>query len=271
MRGAYTAGCLKWLIDNDFKFDHSYGISAGAVLLACYELKEIELLKKLTCEVFTSSEFFGFKAFLKEGKYVAYDYMFDDILAKKLAFNPLKIKLVDTEPKIGLYDLKQSKCVYYGKDDINITTLKAACSLPIVSKIINYKNNLILDGGISKMIPIEKSIEDGNQKHLVICTKAENYVRKPSSKAVALLMKILYPKYPKMREDYLARSGNYYKQMDIVAQCCKQNDAILIRPSVEIKNINRFKGNKEDLYNLFELGYNDMEKNRTELFKMFKF
>lgn len=269
MRAAYTAGCLKWLIEHDVRFDNSYGISAGAVLLACYELKEDELLKKITCEVFNSSDFFGLNAFKKEGKYVAYDYMFDDILAKKLKFNPERIKMIDSNPKIGLYDLDKSKCVFYDKNDINIKTLKASCSLPIVSKIIEYKGSKILDGGISKMIPIEQSINDGNQKHLVICTKSKNYVRKKSSKIVALLMKIFYRKYPKMCDDYLNRTVNYYKQMDIVKKQCELNDALLIRPSVDLKNISRFKGNTKDLYDLFNLGYQDMENKKNEIFKIF--
>ena len=33
MRGAYTAGCLAWLIENNVHFDSAYGISTGAVHL----------------------------------------------------------------------------------------------------------------------------------------------------------------------------------------------------------------------------------------------
>lgn len=269
MRGAYTAGCLKWLIENNFTFDCSYGISAGAVLLAAYELKEMELLKKITCDVFVSPEFFGLNAFLKEGQYVAYKQMFQEVLAKDLKFDPSQLKSVATNVRIGLYDLQQQECVYYPKEDITIDTLMAACSLPIVSKSIVYKNKRVMDGGISKMVPIEQSILDGNKKHLVICTKPENYVRPKSSSFVGVLLKLVYRKFPKLVSDYMSRSVHYHQQMDICVDLQKQGHAILIRPSKEIKGISRFKGEKESLAELFELGYQDMEKQRDQLIAMF--
>ena len=41
MRGAYTAGCLSWLLENSISFDSAYGISTGAVHL-CSFLSENE-------------------------------------------------------------------------------------------------------------------------------------------------------------------------------------------------------------------------------------
>ena len=36
LRGAYTAGCLSWLIDEGIEFDGAYGISSGAVHLTAF-------------------------------------------------------------------------------------------------------------------------------------------------------------------------------------------------------------------------------------------
>ena len=44
LRGAYTAGCLAWLIDHDIEFDCSYGISTGAVYLVNFLMKSKENL-----------------------------------------------------------------------------------------------------------------------------------------------------------------------------------------------------------------------------------
>lgn len=37
-----------------------------------------------------------------------------------------------------------------------------------------------MDAGLIDMIPIEQSIRRGNEKHIFISTKEENYVRKPA-------------------------------------------------------------------------------------------
>ena len=38
MRGAYTAGCLAWMIDQQLEVDYGVGISAGAVNICAYFL-----------------------------------------------------------------------------------------------------------------------------------------------------------------------------------------------------------------------------------------
>ena len=43
MRGAYTAGCLAWLLDNGITFDSAYGISTGAVHLCSYPVSYTHL------------------------------------------------------------------------------------------------------------------------------------------------------------------------------------------------------------------------------------
>ena len=39
MRGAYTAGVLSWLIDQGIEMDYGVGISAGAMNLCSYAMK----------------------------------------------------------------------------------------------------------------------------------------------------------------------------------------------------------------------------------------
>ena len=40
IRGAYTAGAVKWLNDNNITFDYGVGISSGSVYLALYWNKD---------------------------------------------------------------------------------------------------------------------------------------------------------------------------------------------------------------------------------------
>ena len=38
--------------------------------------------------------------------------------------------------------------------------LKGACTLPIIGRVVKHDDKELLDGGITKMIPIEESIKD---------------------------------------------------------------------------------------------------------------
>ena len=52
MRGAYTAGALTWLIDNNIEFDAGYGISTGAVHLCNFLTKNKENLHIVPIKMF---------------------------------------------------------------------------------------------------------------------------------------------------------------------------------------------------------------------------
>ena len=51
------------------------------------------------------------------------------------------------------------------------TAVKASCSLPFVSPMVKFQGMRLLDGGIADPIPIQKSIDDGNKKHVIIMTR----------------------------------------------------------------------------------------------------
>ena len=98
------------------------------------------------------------------------------------------------------------------------------------------------------MIPIERALEQGCTKTLVITTKPKDYVRKPASKIVEFLMRIIYHKYPQIAKDYHVRHLNYYHQVEIINRQVEQGKAVQTKA-------------------LYELGYNDMEARCEEILK----
>ncbi len=268
MRGVYTAGALAWLNDHHITFDYGVGISSGAVALVCYmeenKTTPYNMIVKYAC----NGENVGLKAFLTEGHYVAYNRLFkEDLLGKeKLSLKPLRTE-GHMQAEVGTYDLNKGETVFFDVKDLDddLELLRGTCALPIASAVVNYKGEKYLDGGITKMIPIERSIEQGCTKHLVITTKPSDYKRKPANKIVLFLMKLIYRKYPAIRRDYKVRHLNYYKQMGIIEDLVEKKDAVLVRPSRSI-NISRFKGNPKDLDELYRLGYQDMEDKKEEIY-----
>lgn len=267
MRGAYTAGCLSWLIDEGIEFDGAYGISTGAVHLSTYLFKNKEWLLKASTEVIANKKYIGANAFVHAGQIVDYDSMFKDF-RENYGFDIDNLK-TDVKAKIGLYDLNEGKTVYLPISDIDESLLKAACSLPLLGKTTKKNGHKYLDGGITKMIPIEESIKDGYTKHLIITTKPIDYVRKPSNKIVVKLMKTFYPDCPNMSKDYEVRHINYNKQIGIINDLVKSGDALYRYPTGEV-NVTRLGGSTKDLISLFEMGRNDMENMREDIYKLIK-
>lgn len=269
MRGAYTAGALSWLIDNDIEFDNAYAISTGAVHLTNYLIKSKKNLLEFSTQYITDKNAIGIRAIFRCGHLVDYDYLFDYLMCKIHKFDIKNLKDVKTKAMIGVYELTSGKTEYHAVQNLDIQELKAACSLPLLGKVARLKDRQMLDGGITDMIPIEQSLKDGCDKHLIITTKPADYVRKPSSKFVCLIMKLRYRNCPNIAKDYAVRHNNYYKQIEEIQKVQNENKAIYICPSKH-SNVSRLGGSTKDLQELFELGRNDMEARKDEIFALFK-
>ena len=270
MRGAYTAGCLAWLIDNDIEFNSAYGISTGAVHLCSYLCKNVDYLYDLSTNHIADKELVGLRPLLREHCYVGYDYLFEHILPDVKKYDISKAKASSCDAKFGVYDMEKGTFFIKVKDiDEKMLLLKAACTLPVIGKIVYYEGRGYLDGGITKMIPIEEALADENEEFLVITTKPKGYVRKPATSFVKGLMRSMYKKYPNVEKDYAVRHLNYQKQIDIINDLVAKDKAIYMYPSKEIP-VKRLTGDKPNLRILYQLGYDDMESRREEIVKRFK-
>ena len=270
MRGAYSAGCLSWLLDNNISFDSAYGISTGAVHLCSYLMNSKELLYNCATDYIADDKLIGMKSIMREKTYVGYNLLFSDILPnagyhiKNAQNNPCKAK-------IGLYDLDLGKCIYKSVDEIDekMELLKASTTLPIIGRLVNYDGHKYLDGGITDMIPIDEAIRDGNEKFLVITTKPHDFVREPASGAIVSLMGLTYPKHKSVKADYKIRHINYNKQVAKVHELEEEGLAIHMAPSKTIP-VKRMTGDKPSLRILFDLGYADMEARKDEIIAAFR-
>lgn len=270
MRGAYTAGCLAWLLDNGISFDSAYGISTGAVHLCSYLMKDKELLYDCSTDYIADEQLIGMKSIKREKTYVGYNLLFSKILPEA-GYHIKNAKNSGCDAKIGVYDLDLGKCVYSSVNDIDdeMELLKASTTLPIIGRAVKYKGRLLLDGGISEMIPIRQAVEDGNKKHLVITTKPKDFVRKPANPLIVNLMGLTYPKHKCVKKDYAVRHLNYNAQVDQIHELEKAGNAIHISPSKTIP-VKRMTGDKPSLRLLYDLGYNDMEAHKDEIIAAFR-
>ena len=269
MRGAYTAGALAWLVDNDIVFDNAYGISTGAVHLINYLMKSKDNLFYFSTEGIADKRLIGVNSFLRCGRIVDYDFLFDHMLPEELHFSMDLMKENKINAYVGLYDLKVGKTKYYLLKDMDMQQLKASTTLPILGKIVYHNGEELLDGGITDMIPINRALNDKCNRNLIITTKPADYVRKPAKKAIVSLMKRVYPQCENISKDYAIRHLNYNNQISLIKKLEEDKQAVYIYPSKASK-VSRLSGSKQDLIDLYNLGYSDMENRREDILSLLK-
>ena len=269
IRGAYTAGALKWLKDEGLQFDYYVGISSGAAYLSFYLADRMDVAKKMATYYTCQKDVVGFRALLKCGYYVNYKKVFEEDMIEKEHMSIHNVISQKLPMEVGCYDLAKGKTIYFNSSELDekMKIIRGACALPIASAIVEVNGHRLLDGGITKMIPIERALEENCTKCLVITTKPKDYVRKPSSRFICALMKLVYKECPQVAKDYKVRDKNYYAQRKIIDDMVSAGNAVNIYPSETLK-VSRWKGDPESCEKLYELGYKDMEARKEEIYHL---
>jgi len=260
MKGIYTAGVLDFFLDKGIEFSAVYGVSAGACHMCSFLSKQRGRARDISLDYLDSKKYCSVESFLTTGDLfnvkTAYklipDYLnpYDHATFEKYAGRAYAVvtNIVTGRPEyLRLRDMRE-----------DIIAVRASASLPMVSRNVKIGDRLYLDGGISDAIPIRKSILDGNRKNVVILTKEEGYVRKPSSHLE--IMKLRYLKYPKVYELMKERHTAYNDTMAFLEQQQENGQAFVIRPKQK-SDVGRIEKDAEKLKALYEEGYRDAADN----------
>lgn len=258
MRGLYTCGVLEFFLDKDLYFKYIIGVSAGACNAASYISRQKGRNVKVNTGFLSDWRYMSLKNLILKKSFFGMDFIFDEIPNNLVKFDYEAFNNAQCEFLVGVTDCKTGKALYFNKDTMRegFDVLRASSSLPLLSPIVNFKGYELLDGGISDSIPIRKSIEDGNDKNIIVLTRNKGYRKSPLK--FAKLIKIKYKKYPSLIEAIMNRYKKYNDTLDYIEELEKEGKAIVLRASKEIK-VDRLERNSVKLQELFQNGYEDAE------------
>lgn len=258
MRGLYTCGVLEYFMEKDLYFNYIIGVSAGACNAASYISKQKGRNIKVNTGFLDDWRYMSFRNLILEKSLFGMDFIFKEIPDKHVQFDYEVFRNAQCEFLVGATDCKTGEALYFNKEDMRegFDVLRASSSLPLISPIVRYKGYELLDGGISDSIPIIKSMEDGNDKNIVILTRNKGYRKSPLK--FANLIKMKYRKYPLLVQSMLNRYQKYNDTLDYIEKLEEEGKVIVIRASKEIM-VDRLERNPVKLHELFQNGYEDAE------------
>lgn len=256
MRGLYTCGVLEYFMEKDLYFNYVIGVSAGACNAASYVSRQKKRNEKVIIGFVQDWRYMSIRNLILSKSYFGMDFIFDEIPNKHVLFDFETFYKSPSAFLVGATDCRTGKPMYLNKEDLGnkFQALRASASLPMISPIVKYKGYELLDGGLSDSIPIEKSINDGNSKNIIVLTRNKGYRKRPAK--FTTLLKLKYKKYPLLIETMLNRYRKYNETLDYIEQLENQGQAIVIRPSKELE-VGRLEKNPQKLRRLLEQGYED--------------
>jgi predicted patatin/cPLA2 family phospholipase len=257
LRGVYTSGVIRFFYDKGVTFPYVIGVSMGACNGANYVSRQPERNRIVNIEYVNDSRYISYRNLITKGELFGMDFIFNTIPFSLVPFDQEtffknKIKFI-----IGVTDCETGEAVYFEKGEVGediMDIFRATCSLPFISRPIHFNGRVLMDGGLADSIPLEKSIEDGNKRNVLVLTRPKGYRKRPS--LLNRLICLLYPQYKGLRSALINRHLKYNTTMDLVDRLEEKGDVFVIQPEAEI-DAGRIERNKVKLHAAYELGYND--------------
>lgn len=252
MRCAYTGGVLDTFLDANILFPYIIGVSAGASSALSYLSGQKGRNKQLIQEHLPKKECMGFQRCLRGQSFLNKDYIYREIPEKHLFFDWDIFQKAQVQFLTGSFDCQGGKTHWFSKKDIDkhCDTLAASATLPFVSPMMEFRGKKWLDGGMLDPIPIEKSIADGNEFHVIVLTQNKGYRKKENN---IFLPKWFYKSYPFIVRAFEERNRNYNRQLELCESLEKEGKALIIRPKrpMALRGIER---NMKEILHFYEDG-----------------
>jgi len=262
LRGIYGAGVFDRCLDERIKFDYCIGVSAGSANLASYLAKQKGRNYLFYTEYSFSPEYMSFSNWIKTGSYLSVEHVYAT-LSNEGGKNPLnfeKLSEFDGEFYIVATEAKSGKCVYFKKDDLHKNDYKpfmASSCLPIACKPCVIDDTEYFDGGISNPIPIEKALEDGCDKLVILLTKPRT--KTDASNLDRNAEKVLRKKYPNIARCLREKHEIYINSLKLAEEYEKEGKVLIVSPN-NLDGMKTLTKDKEKMDNLYRKGYIDAKR-----------
>ncbi|SDC07026.1 Predicted phospholipase, patatin/cPLA2 family [Pelagirhabdus alkalitolerans] len=258
MRGVYTSGVLDGFMDHDLYFPYVIGVSAGACNALSYLSRQKDRSRYINVNYANDPRYINYKNLLRGEGIFNMEFLFNDITNDLVPFDFETFEQRAERLVVPTTDCKTGEALYFEESESKqiIEAVRASSSLPLVGKPVNLGSHTLLDGGIADPIPIQKSIEDGNERHVIILTRPKGYRKKPFR--ARMTARLIYPKYKELVKALERRHQIYNDTLDYIDELEENGHALVIRPKGE-EQVGRAEKDAEKLNGLHRAGYQSAE------------
>jgi predicted patatin/cPLA2 family phospholipase len=257
-------------MDAGIMFPYIAAVSAGAANVLSYISGQKGRNRLVAEKLVSTREYQSMSNLIRKGSYFDFDYIFKTVPRELLFFDQLRFDSVPVRLRIGAQDINQGLSHWFEKNELytDYNPAIASCSIPVISKIARFAGLELLDGGISDPIPIERSIADGNQFHVVVLTRNAGYIKAPVRPNPVIWT--LYRRYPRLLWAMRERANTYNRQLQLAEKLEAQGRALIIRPQQELK-VSRLEKSPAKLLPLYDQGHVEGAQAMAKLRQIFRF
>ncbi|MCH5207129.1 MAG: patatin family protein [Oscillospiraceae bacterium] len=270
VRGIFTAGVLDRLMENGVYFPYVIGVSAGGGNAMSYVSKQKGRTRNMI-NVPRSESYYGFRQLLESKRLINLDKMAYEYPYKQFPFD------FDTYFNSGIFTEYVCTCMETGEAEYFteendcerlLTICKASCSVPMLCEPVEMEGKHYLDGSIADSIPIERALDMGCDKLVIILTKPDSATPPTDYAKFRAVIHSMYKHYPAFEEACLSRVERYWKNVRLMEELEEQGRIFVFRPTLPA--ISKFEKDHEKIMESYRDGYTQADDKIAELMHFMK-
>lgn len=259
-RGLFTSGVLDYLMEQDFYTKYVVGVSAGACNAVDYVSRQIGRTRDCFIQTPDAEPYIRMENVFHRKPVYDMDLVFDKYPNEIYPFDFENYFASAMQCEMVVTNCQTGKAEYMDAHEDKTQFMKicrASSSMPLFTDIVEIQGIPYMDGGIADSVPLRRAVEMGYRKHIVVLTKRKGY-RKKNSRVLKLATYRKYQEYPEFVKAVVKRPARYNRMMDVIDRLEEEGKIFVLRP--QIKPVSRMETDSEKLLELYQHGYEMMEK-----------
>ena len=270
-RGYFSVGVMDALMDENIWADYCIGASAGIANGISYMSRQRGRSIEIGLRYLNDKRYMGWRHLLnpKNKSYYNIPFVFEEMPRDHVPFDydAFAQNCKNTYAAVTNLTTGEREYIPLTAEDKTWKALVASCALPGLFPPVSLNGTLYMDGGIADPIPVQKAIEDGCDKVLVVLTREREYVKKTESGLS--LASFLFRKYPAFVEALKMRTARYNETRKQLFRLEKEGRALVLSPE-DTKNWSRTESAPEKVQAMYDEGIRCVEKRREEILAFLK-
>ena len=256
-RAIFGAGVLDRCLEEGIAFDHCYGVSAGSANLTSFLAHQHGRNHTFYTQYAFRKEYASVNSFIHNHNFANLDYVYGT-LSNHDGENPLDYEAFAANPAqftVVACDARDGSTKYFAKDDMHYDDydiLKASSAVPVACQPYVINGVPYFDGGIADPVPVQKAIDDGCDRIVLVLTRPKDVIRE-QHKDVAPA-RILRRSHPKAAERLLERYATYNTEVAAAKQYEAEGKVLILAPE-ELYGLSTLSKTYEGLERMYRAGY----------------
>ena len=256
-RAIFGCGVMDRMLEDGIDVDMCYGVSAGAANMTSFIARQHGRNHTFYTKYAFRKEYASAESFFKNHNFANLDYIYGT-LSNHDGENPLDFAAFEANETgftVVACNAEDGSTKYFDKsrvrfDDFDI--IKASSAVPVACEPYVVDGVPYFDGGIADPIPVQKAIDDGHDRIVVILTRPKDTVRE--QKRDIGPARILRRTHPQAAEKLLNRYQTYNDEVALAKEY-EQDGRVLILAPDDLCGLSTLSKSFEGLELMYRKGY----------------